>query len=71
METTPGAAEDEDPGGGGESGELLRQRLCAELDHLEREQPLRGTPHYRGHIGGRLAGHIGSNRFVVRNQCLV
>ena len=32
---------------------------------MEREQPLRGTPHYRGHIGGRLAGHIGCNKFVA------
>ena len=52
------------------NGEKLRRRLCQELDSMEREQPLRGTPHYRGHIGGRLAGHIGSNRFVVRTGVL-
>ena len=33
------------------ANEELRQRLCKELDHMEKEQPLRGTPHYRGHIG--------------------
>ncbi|KAH8052102.1 MgtC-like protein [Aureococcus anophagefferens] len=32
------------------ANEELRQRLCKELDHMEKEQ-LRGTPHYRGHIG--------------------
>ena len=47
------------------NGEKLRRRLCQELDSMEREQPLRGTPHYRGHIGGRLAGHIGCNKFVA------
>ncbi|KAH8055804.1 MgtC-like protein [Aureococcus anophagefferens] len=74
------------------ANEELRQRLCKELDHMEKEQPLRGTPHYRGHIGapprwsrppergsrpparaarrprragGRLAGHIGVNKFVA------